>query len=194
MVTTAAALILYLDARRFISPLAWTLWVSIVISLFLLIALTYKSNDDFQPPWYLVLLYTCLNAYIIGGIVALLDLVFVLDTLILMLVANLSVLAFTNQTTYKFRAKEPLILSSVTIVVASLILHPWVFSFSDLVPAFILAWLLSLYFILDTWYLMRQMSKNEYWGASMQLYLDLIIPFRTIHHMCELTAEYGDED
>jgi FtsH-binding integral membrane protein len=82
----------------------------------------------------------------------------------------------------------------VTIVVASLILHPWVFSFSDLVPAFILAWLLSLYFILDTWYLMRQMSKNEYWGASMQLYLDLIIPFRTIHHMCELTAEYGDED
>ena len=86
------------------------------------------------------------------------------------------------------------ILTSVMIFIVSLILHPWIFNFSDLIPAFILALLLSLYFILDTWYLMRQMSKDEYWGASMQLYLDLIIPFRTIHHMCELTAEYGDDD
>ena len=82
----------------------------------------------------------------------------------------------------------------MVIIVISSMLHPWVFRFYDLIPAFILALLLSLYFILDTWYLMRQMSKDEYWGASMQLYLDLIIPFRTIHHMCELTAEYGDDD
>uniref|UniRef100_A0A1D1XIE6 Putative membrane protein C576.04 n=1 Tax=Anthurium amnicola TaxID=1678845 RepID=A0A1D1XIE6_9ARAE len=192
VVTVTAALLLYNEMKSYFKE--WTLWVSIVVSLLLLIALTYKSNDDFQPPWYFVVLYTCLNAYIIGGLVALFQLTFVLDTLILMSVANLSVLAYTNQTIYKFRAKEPIILVLVVIIVTSSILHPWVFSFSDLIPAFILALLLSQYFILDSWYLMRQMSKDEYWGASMQLYLDLIIPFRTIHHMCELTAEYGDDD
>ncbi|GBB84672.1 hypothetical protein RclHR1_11240002 [Rhizophagus clarus] len=191
VVTITAALFFYNQLRSYND---WILGSSVIVSLLLLIALTYKSNDDFQPPWYFVILYTCLNAYIIGVLVSVSQLTFILDTLILMLTAGLSVLAFTYQTTYKFRAKEPLILISLVIIVTSSVLHPWVFNFSDLIPAFILALLLSLYFILDTWYLMRQMSKEEYWGASMQLYLDLIIPFRIIHHMCELTAEYGDDD
>ncbi|RIA80141.1 inhibitor of apoptosis-promoting Bax1-domain-containing protein [Glomus cerebriforme] len=196
LVVGITATLLYYNDNEWHSFLRYdrTLWISFVVSLLLLIALTYKSNDDFQPPWYFVILYTCLNAYIIGGLVASLKLTFVLDTLILMMMAGLSVFAFTYQTAYKFRAKEPLILVLVVIIVISSILHPLVFSLSDLIPAFILALLLSLYFILDTWYLMRQMSKDEYWGASMQLYLDLIVPFRTIHHMCELTAEYGDDD
>ncbi|PKY45282.1 hypothetical protein RhiirA4_401018 [Rhizophagus irregularis] len=191
VVTITTALLLYNELKYYNE---WILGASVVVSLLLLITLTYKSNDDFQPPWYFVILYTCLNAYIIGILVSVFQFTFILDTLILMLAAGLSVLVFTNQKTYKFRAKEPLILISVVIIIISSILHPWVFNFSDLIPAFILALLLSLYFILDTWYLMRQMSKDEYWGASMQLYLDLIIPFRIIHHMCELTAEYGDDD
>ncbi|CAJ0645705.1 13138_t:CDS:2 [Entrophospora sp. SA101] len=38
-----------------------------VLSLILLVGITWKSNDSFQPPWYLVVLYTLLNAVIIAA-------------------------------------------------------------------------------------------------------------------------------
>ncbi|CAI2169126.1 10032_t:CDS:2 [Funneliformis geosporum] len=68
-VTFTTALLIYMyEWRHFLQRHIWAWWVSIVMSFILLIALTYKSNDDFQPPWYLVIIYTCFNAYAVGGL------------------------------------------------------------------------------------------------------------------------------
>ncbi|CAJ0643330.1 9278_t:CDS:2 [Entrophospora sp. SA101] len=59
-----------------------------VLSLILLVGITWKSNDSFQPPWYLVVLYTLLNAVIIAAPTSLLRLFCVLDALIILLIQS----------------------------------------------------------------------------------------------------------
>ncbi|CAH1770001.1 3781_t:CDS:2, partial [Entrophospora sp. SA101] len=77
-----------------------------VLSLILLVGITWKSNDSFQPPWYLVVLYTLLNAVIIAAPTSLLRLFCVLDALIILLVvAIFIIIGYTNQYTYRFKSK-----------------------------------------------------------------------------------------
>nr|CAG8596999.1 7038_t:CDS:2 [Entrophospora candida] len=53
--------------RHFIQRFDWCYPILPVLSLILLVGITWKSNDSFQPPWYLVVLYTLLNAVIIAA-------------------------------------------------------------------------------------------------------------------------------
>ncbi|RIB12537.1 hypothetical protein C2G38_18603 [Gigaspora rosea] len=148
------------------------------------------SNDDYQPPWFLILLYALFNSYTVGSIVCLLDLTSVIDLLIILFIVSISLICFTLQTTYKFKSKESIFLVCTTIIVTSFILHPLVFSIIDAFIAVSIAILLSLFFVFDTWYMMDNMNKDEYKGAAMQLILDLLVPFKCIHHMSEISAEY----
>ncbi|KAF0555598.1 protein lifeguard 4-like [Gigaspora margarita] len=184
-------LLLYIcDWRHIVQRFIWFWWLSLISSMGLLFFLTYKSNDDYQPPWFLILIYALFNSYTVGSIVCLLDLTSVIDLLILLFIASFSVICFTLQTTYKFKSKESIFLVCTTIIVTSFILHPLVFSIIDAFPAVSIAILLSLFFVFDTWYMMDNMNKYEYKGAAMQLILDLLVPFKCIHHMSELSAEY----
>ncbi|CAG8548146.1 1047_t:CDS:2 [Dentiscutata erythropus] len=167
-----------------------TLCRNVAIQMGLLFVLTYKSNDYYQPPWYWMLIYALFNSYTIGSIVCLLDITCIVDLLIILFIVSLSLICFTLQTTYQFKSKEPLFLACITIIVTSLILHPLIFSIIDAVPAVSIALLLSLFFIFDTWYMMDNMNKDEFKGAGMQIILDLLVPFKCIHHMSELSAEY----
>jgi len=179
--------------RIIVQGYLWSLPLCLVLSIILLIGLTWKSNDSFQPPWYLVVLYTLVNAYLISVTASLIKLYCVLDTLIILLVVTLSIIGYTYQYTYRFKSKEVIILVLTVIAITALILHPWLFSFWDALPAVIFSTLLSLFFILDNWYMLKTMSKNDYLAVSMQTYLDLMVPFRSIHHICELTAELDDD-
>ncbi|CAJ0823130.1 10576_t:CDS:2 [Entrophospora sp. SA101] len=107
--------------RHFIQRFDWYYPILPVLSLILLVGITWKSNDSFQPPCIMVL---------------------------------------------------------IVITITTLVLHPWFFTFWDAIPAVIFSTLLSLFFILDNWYMLKTMSKGDYMAASMQTYLDLIVPFR----------------
>jgi hypothetical protein len=179
--------------RHFIQRFVWYYPILPVLSLILLVGITWKSNDSFQPPWYLVVLFTLINALVIGVPTSLLRLLCVLDTLIILLVVTIFIIGYTNQYTYRFKSKATIIMVLIVIAVTALVLHPWFFTFWDALPAIIFSTLLSLFSILDSWYMLKTMSKGDYMAASMQTYLDLIVPFRSIHHLCELTAEFDDD-
>jgi len=179
--------------RHYIQRFDWYYPILPVLSLILLVGITWKSNDSFQPPWYLVVLYTLLNAVIIAAPTSLLRLFCVLDTLIILLVVAIFTIGYTNQYTYRFKSKATIIMVLIVIAITTLVLHPWFFTFWDAIPAVIFSTLLSLFFILDNWYMLKTMSKGDYMAASMQTYLDFIVPFRSIHHLCELTAEFDDD-
>nr|CAG8550334.1 5550_t:CDS:10 [Entrophospora candida] len=164
--------------RHFIQRFDWCYPILPVLSLILLVGITWKSNDSFQPPWYLVVLYTLLNAVIIAAPTTLLRLFCVLDTLIILLVVAIFIIGYTNQYTYRFKSKATIIMVLIVITITTLVLHPWFFTFWDAIPAVIFSTLLSLFFILDNWYMLKTMSKGDYMAASMQTYLDLIVPFR----------------
>ncbi|RHZ51253.1 hypothetical protein Glove_481g18 [Diversispora epigaea] len=184
------------ESRHIIQRFWWLWWICFFTSIIMLYGLTYKSNDDFQPPWYLILIYAMANSYVIGSLICLLRLCSALEALLILFINCLSLLGFTNQNTYKFQSKESIILTIITTFASTLILYiiylenSQVIEFYDAIIASLIALPLSLFFIFDTWYLMKSMNKKEFWGASVQLILDLFAPFKFIHHMCELSAEY----
>ncbi|CAG8627770.1 3265_t:CDS:2 [Cetraspora pellucida] len=186
IITLVTSLLYLCDWRHIIQRFIWIWWISLISSVVLLLVLTYKSNDIYQPPWYLIIVYVLLNSYTIGSI----DLICVIDLLIILSTVSFSMIGFTYQTRYRFKSKGPIIFIFITITIISLVLHPLVFSIIDAIPAVLIALLLSLFFVLDTWYMMDSMNKDEFRGASMQLILDLLVPFRCIHHISELTAEF----
>ncbi|CAG8448671.1 2162_t:CDS:2 [Diversispora eburnea] len=164
----------------------FTIHVFLILSTASIFILTYKSNDDFQPPWYLILIYALVNSYVIGSLICLLRLYSALEALLILFINCLSLLGFTNQNTYKFKSKESVILTIITTFASTSILYivylenSKEIEFYDAIIAFLIALPLSLFFIFDTWYLMKSMNKKEFWGASVQLILDLFAPFKFI--------------
>ncbi|CAJ0835148.1 14916_t:CDS:2 [Entrophospora sp. SA101] len=120
-----------------------------VLSLILLVGITWKSNDT-----------------------SLLRLFCVLDTLIILLVVAIFIIGYTNQYTYRFKSKATIIMVLIVITITTLVLHPWFFTFWDAIPAVIFSTLLSLFFILDNWYMLKTMSKGDYMAANKSAHMD----------------------
>ncbi|KAG9286028.1 hypothetical protein G9A89_022705 [Geosiphon pyriformis] len=175
------------SGREFIQRYWWLWWVALILTIGLLVALTYKANDEYQPPRALVVLFTLLNGFVIGSVVGLLKLVIVLDAMMLLLLVSFGMVIYTFQKKYNFKSKQTIIYNFVILNIGAIPIHPWVFSIIDAVPALIIASIISTFFILDLYYMIQIMNKNEYWGAAMQLHLDLVVPFRSIHHICEVS-------
>lgn len=46
---------------------------------------------------------------------------------------------------------------------------------------------ICIYIILELYYIMRVLTKDDYLLANVYLFVDLVYPMRFIHHFCELT-------
>ena len=78
---------------------------------------------------------------------------------------------------------------AITVIIAAgIAMHPLLFSLLDGLIAVPIAISLTVFFILDSWYLMQSLSATECWAAAMQLHLDLVVPLKSLHHMCEISA------
>lgn len=68
----------------------------------------------------------------------------------------------------------------------------WLRNIYDMDPLEILfpitaASFICIYIILELYYIMRIMTKDDYLLANIYLFVDLVYPIRFIHHFCELT-------
>ncbi|CAG8491222.1 10636_t:CDS:2 [Paraglomus occultum] len=176
------------DWRLFVVRHLWLWGVSLFFTFLLLVGLTYKSNDEFQPPIFLVFIYTIIDTYTIAGFIAVFKMEPLLDALILTTVGSVAVLAFTCQYTLKYRTSNSVKFAIFVVTVAGIVMHPLCFSLFDGLIALPIAIALTAFFILDSWYLMQTLSSTEYWAAAMQLHLDLVVPLKSLHHMCEISA------
>lgn len=47
--------------------------------------------------------------------------------------------------------------------------------------------MICIYIILELYFIMKNMTKDDYILANIYLFIDLFYPIRFIHHFCELT-------
>ncbi|CAG8600935.1 9327_t:CDS:2 [Paraglomus brasilianum] len=191
LLTVSIASLLFLrieDWRLFVVRHLWLWGISLLSTFLLLVGLTYKSNDEFQPPIFLVLVYTFVDAYTIAGFIAVFKIEPLLDALILTTVGGIAIWIFTLQIKLKYRTRNSIKFAISMIIVAGVIMHPLLFPLLDGLIAVPIAISLTVFFILDSWYLMQTLSATECWAAAMQLHLDLVVPLKSLHHMCEISA------
>lgn len=69
---------------------------------------------------------------------------------------------------------------------------PWLRYVYDMDPLEILfpitvASIVCIYIILELYYIMKNVTSDDYLLANIYFYVDLVYPMRFIHHFCELT-------
>ncbi|KAL0074403.1 hypothetical protein J3Q64DRAFT_1777957 [Phycomyces blakesleeanus] len=76
----------------------------------------------------------------------------------------------------------------VIIYTSSLWLHQLLeLDFGEIVWPLLISCVLCTYLILDLYYLVGYLTPKDYILANMCLYIDLMVPFRCVHNLCELT-------
>ncbi|KAI8636339.1 hypothetical protein BD408DRAFT_426298 [Parasitella parasitica] len=110
-------------------------------------------------------------------------------SVIIMAIYGLSCLLLcTFQNRFPFRGAFPFVCSLGAVCLCSL----WLRKIYTMDPLEILfpitaASLICIYVILELFYIMRIMTKDDYLLANVYLFVDLVYPIRFIHHFCELT-------
>ncbi|KAI8366310.1 hypothetical protein EDC96DRAFT_553204 [Choanephora cucurbitarum] len=95
---------------------------------------------------------------------------------------------YTLQKRYPFSGAFPFVCSLGAICLTSL----WLRYIYDMDPIEILlpitaASLICIYIILELYYMMHNVTLEDYMLANLNLFIDIIYPIRFIHHFCELT-------
>ncbi|OBZ84326.1 Transmembrane BAX inhibitor motif-containing protein 4 [Choanephora cucurbitarum] len=95
---------------------------------------------------------------------------------------------YTLQKRYPFSGAFPFVCSLGAICLTSL----WLRYIYEMDPIEILlpitaASLICIYIILELYYMMHNVTLEDYMLANLNLFIDIIYPIRFIHHFCELT-------
>ncbi|KAI9498993.1 hypothetical protein BDB00DRAFT_329478 [Zychaea mexicana] len=98
------------------------------------------------------------------------------------------VLLYTFQSQYSFSGTKPILVSAVMICISS----PWLRRVYDMDPiTILLPMLLSLllcgYLVMELYYIMGNVTVDDFILANISAYIDLLYPMRCLHNLCELT-------
>jgi FtsH-binding integral membrane protein len=139
--------------------------------------------------WTNLWVYTFCQGIFLGGLLAKFNFRFGLVIVMFAFAAGLGIIVFTFQKLYNFEGLGPFvfaivpILASTTIILSSYWQHnPWLIT----APVF-LSFLIISFPIVELYYLMSELTPDDDLVAPVYFGVDLIFPFRALHHICELT-------
>ncbi|CAO3619254.1 unnamed protein product [Mucor fragilis] len=110
-------------------------------------------------------------------------------SVIIMTIYGLSCsLLYTFQKRFPFRGAFPFVCSLGAVCLSSLYIRK-IYNMDPLEILFPItaASSICIYIILELYYIMRVLTKDDYLLANVYLFVDLVYPMRFIHHFCELT-------
>ncbi|KAI7883196.1 hypothetical protein K492DRAFT_235560 [Lichtheimia hyalospora FSU 10163] len=102
------------------------------------------------------------------------------------------ILLFTLQTQVTFSGTKPVLVSAVSICMSS----PWLRRAYDMDPVTILwpmllALIICGYTILEMYFIMGNVTVDDFILANVCFYIDALYPMRCLHNICELTDNVG---
>ncbi|PVD24078.1 hypothetical protein C0Q70_14548 [Pomacea canaliculata] len=170
----ASIFLLHEPAKQFVQEKPWMLFVSLIGTLGVLLALVWKRNET--PINYILLgVFTLLESYAVGVIVTLYSVVSVLEAFILTLMVT------SGLTLYAFQTKR-----DFTVYYGCLFAFLWILCLAGFLQIFFPgvlieramsvggAMLFSFFIIVDTQMMLTKLSPEEYIMAAINLYLDII--------------------
>jgi len=184
LVATCGVAVLFMtvnSVKEFIHANSWLMWVSLIGSLVSMGFLFWKRRS-FPLNFYLLGVFTLLEAYTVGNIVTYYETMTVIEALIITMGLFLGLTLFTFQTKYDFTGMAPYLYGALWFLVISGFMaafFPYSRGFS-LLYACIAAFIFSGYIIFDTQMIIKHLNYEEYIVAAVSLYLDVINLFLQI--------------
>ncbi|CAO3631832.1 unnamed protein product [Mucor hiemalis] len=171
----------------------WSWWIPLIPSFLLALVVIWQLYSQYfllsrSTQMTLLALFTFLMSLVISNIVAKL---FYEEGLLVIFMSFFGLsccLFYTFQKRFHFKGIFPFICSLGAICLSS----PWLRYLYDMDPLEILfpitiASFVSVYLILEIYYIMKNVTSNDYMLANICFFVDLIYPIRFIHHFCELS-------
>ncbi|KAI0786699.1 inhibitor of apoptosis-promoting Bax1-domain-containing protein [Abortiporus biennis] len=159
----------------------WSVWVS-MIGTFVCLGVLYWKRHSYPTNFIFLSLFTVLEAFSLGLIVAFYRNVIVLQALLITLGVFLGLTLFTFQSKYDFSGMGPWLFGGLVALVMTGFVG-MIIPFGqtmDLLYAIGGTLLFSGYIVYDTYTINKRLSPDEYIMASISLYLDFINLFINI--------------
>ncbi|KAJ3066964.1 hypothetical protein HK102_007521, partial [Quaeritorhiza haematococci] len=159
----------------------WMLWTSMFATIVTMLGLIWKRRSH-PTNLYLLGLFTLLESYAIGFIVAFSDQIVVLKAVILTFALFIGLTLFTLQTKYDFSGMAPFLFGALWVIIAASFMHMF-FSFGsgfEFALSVGIAILFGGFIVYDTYNIFNRLSPEEYIIASVELYLDILNLFLAI--------------
>lgn len=181
--TTAVGAVMLLNdnVKSWVQSNQWAMIVAVVGSFASLLALMWKRNS-YPTNFYLLTLFTLIEAYTVGTVTSFYDSKIVLEALLLTSGVFIALTLFTFQTKYDFSSWG----SYLYIGLWGLVMTGFIGMFFPHSSGFELAYsaigclIFSGYILYDTSAILLRHSVDEYIMASISLYLDVINLFLNI--------------
>ncbi|TEB37358.1 glutamate binding protein [Coprinellus micaceus] len=169
------------EAVFWVQTHSWAFYLPTFGTLITLGLLFWKRHSH---PWNFVLLsvFTIMEAFSLGVIVAFFDNVIVLQALLITLGVFIGLTLFTLQSKYDFSGMGPFLFGTLIALMMTgfiQIFLPFNRTF-DLVYAIVGCLLFSGYIVYDTYMINKRLSPDEYIMGAISLYLDFINLFLNI--------------
>ncbi|KAF6763152.1 glutamate binding protein [Ephemerocybe angulata] len=169
------------EALSWVQSHSWAFYVPLLGTLVVLGLLFWKRHSH---PWNFVLLsvFTLMEAYSLGVVVAFYNDTVVLQALLITLGVFIGLTLFTFQSKYDFSGMGPFLFATLIALVMTgfvSVFLPFNRTF-DLIYATIGCLLFSGYIVYDTYMINKRLSPDEYIMGAISLYLDFINLFLNI--------------
>ncbi|XP_014228405.1 protein lifeguard 4-like [Trichogramma pretiosum] len=175
--------------KLYVSQNVWPVMVSFFLTFGILIALHFKRKEH---PTNLILLacFTMVQAFTIGIVVSLYDVVLVIEALFITLAVVIALTAFTFQTKRDFSSMGAALFSLLCVLIIGGILQIFIQSSAmELLICVGGALLFSLFIIFDTQLIMKTLSPEEYILATINIYMDILNLFLYILRILEMARK-----
>lgn len=169
------------NAQAWVFNHRWTVFVSMFGAIAVMLGLFWKRRS-YPLNFYLLALFTGLEAYSIGNLVTFYDPVVVMQALLITLGLFLGLTLFTLQSKYDFSNWGTYLFGGLWVLVITGVIAMF-FPYNrtvELVYCGVGALIFSAYIIYDTYIITKKLSPEEYIIGAVSLYLDLINLFITI--------------
>ncbi|KAF3903588.1 hypothetical protein AA313_de0203449 [Arthrobotrys entomopaga] len=167
--------------KTWVQTNGWMMWISLIGSIISLIAVYYKRKD-YPTNYYLLALFTGLEAYTVAIITSFYDSKIVLEAVVITAVVFAGLTLFALQTKYDFTQWQGILFTSLWILIGAGFISMFFSHGSGFEMAYSIGAVVifSGYVLVDTQMIMRQFTPDEEVAAAISLYLDIINLFINI--------------
>ncbi|KAF3939765.1 hypothetical protein ABW19_dt0209628 [Dactylella cylindrospora] len=167
--------------KSWVQSNGWMMWISLFGSIGALIAVYWKRKS-YPTNYYLLALFTGLEAYSVAVITSFYDSKIVLQAVVITAVVFLGLTLFALQTKYDFTQWQGILFTSLWILIGVGIFSIFFFPSSGVELAYSIGGVIifSGYVLVDTQLIMKHFTPDEEVAAAISLYLDIINLFINI--------------